>query len=164
MTAPAWMPLYVADYLGDTGHLSTVEHGAYMLLIMHYWQNGGLPTEDPKLARICRLSLKEWQKIKDTLSDLFDDNWTHKRVNEELAKTIRALRPPPREWRIIRQRIFARDNYTCSYCGMRGGPLECDHITPIARGGSNHDGNLTTACRPCNQSKSDRTVEEWRHG
>lgn len=87
MTAPAWMPLYIADYLADTGHLSTVEHGAYMLLIMHYWQNGGLPSEDPKLARICRLPAKDWLCIKETISDLFSTDWRHKRIDAEFAKT-----------------------------------------------------------------------------
>lgn len=91
MAAPAWMPLYVADYLADTGHLSTVEHGAYMLLIMHYWQNGGIPDEDPKLARICRLSVKEWLNIKETLADLFSSDWTHKRIDEEIAKTSETM-------------------------------------------------------------------------
>lgn len=86
MSAPAWMPLYIADYLADTGHLSTVEHGAYLLLIMHYWQNSGLPIDDAKLARICRLPLKQWQAIRSTIAELFGDDWRHGRIDAELAK------------------------------------------------------------------------------
>jgi uncharacterized protein YdaU (DUF1376 family) len=82
----AWMPLYVADYLADTGELSTLEHGAYMLLIMHYWSKGGLPNDDQKLARITRLSPKEWQAVRDTLASLFGPEWSHKRIDAELAK------------------------------------------------------------------------------
>lgn len=85
-----WMPLYVADYLADTGHLSTLEHGAYMLLIMHYWQNGRLPTDDPQLARICRLSKASWAGIRETMEALFDEGWHHKRIDAELAKACEA--------------------------------------------------------------------------
>ncbi|WP_244538431.1 DUF1376 domain-containing protein [Methylobacterium sp. ap11] len=79
------MPLYVADYLADTGHLSTLEHGAYLLLIMHYWQNGKLPTEEAKLARICRLSSREWAGVRDTLAEFFGDDWHHARIEQELC-------------------------------------------------------------------------------
>ena len=81
----AWMPLYVADYLADTGHLSAAEHGAYLLLIMHYWTNGGLPNEDRRLARICRMTPAEWDDSRETLFDLFDEGWTHKRIDAELV-------------------------------------------------------------------------------
>lgn len=86
----AWMPLYVADYLADTGHLSAAEHGAYLLMIMHYWQNGALPNEDKRLARIARMTPTEWEESRETLFDLFDEGWSHKRIDDELraAKEI----------------------------------------------------------------------------
>lgn len=72
-------------------------------------------------------------------------------------------RPPAHEWREIRTRIFARDDYTCSYCGSRDVALECDHVHPVALGGGHDDGNLTTACRPCNRSKRAKPLSEWMH-
>lgn len=80
------MPLYVAEYLADTGHLTTQEHGAYLLLIMHYWANRCLPTEDKKLARITRMSETDWLAAKDTLFDFFETGWKHPRIEIELAK------------------------------------------------------------------------------
>ena len=85
MSVP-WMPLYIADYLADTTHLRTVEHGAYMLLIMTYWRHGKLPADDAALARIARMSGREWQSVKGTLQALFGDDWTHKRIDQELNK------------------------------------------------------------------------------
>jgi uncharacterized protein YdaU (DUF1376 family) len=80
------MPLYVADYLADTRRLSTLDHGAYLLLIMDYWQNGSLPNDDAALSRIAGLTPKEWAKVKTFISPLFKDGWRHKRIDEELAK------------------------------------------------------------------------------
>lgn len=80
------MPLYVDDYLADTGHLTALEHGAYMLMIMHYWQKGGLPTEERMIARVARLNADQWAESRDVLAMLFEDGWKHKRIEEELAK------------------------------------------------------------------------------
>jgi uncharacterized protein YdaU (DUF1376 family) len=87
MTSRPWMPFYVADYLADTGHLRTVEHGAYLLLIMHYWRTGGLPTEDTKLAKITRLPLKAWtDNVRPAVAPLFREGWKHKRIDQEIEK------------------------------------------------------------------------------
>jgi uncharacterized protein YdaU (DUF1376 family) len=84
-----YMPLFVADYLADTAHLSAAEHGAYLLLVMNYWQRGKpLPADDRKLARIARMSDAEWQESRDTLAEFFheeDGVWSHKRVDAEIA-------------------------------------------------------------------------------
>ena len=85
MSAP-WMPLYVADYLKDTGHLSAAEHGAYLLLIMHYWSTGGLPKEDRRLAAIARMSPKEWSESRDTIAEFFGDGWKHGRIERQLLE------------------------------------------------------------------------------
>lgn len=64
-------------------------------------------------------------------------------------------------WAELREIVFERDNYICSYCGKRGGKLECDHIIPITKGGSNKLSNLTTACIKCNRSKHNKILKEW---
>ncbi len=87
MNKRPWMPLYVADYLKDTTHLGALESGAYLHLIMNYWQNGGLPSDDRQLARIAKLTMREWRKSRATLAAFFQDGWKHKRVEAELAHT-----------------------------------------------------------------------------
>jgi uncharacterized protein YdaU (DUF1376 family) len=90
MAALPYMPLYAADYLADTAHLTTAQHGAYLLLLMNYWQRGGpLPDDDTRLARIARVGPREWAKMRGTISEFFsiaDGNWSHNRVDSELAR------------------------------------------------------------------------------
>ena len=47
------LPLWTDAYLGDTTHLTTIEHGAYMLLLMVSWRSPDcrLPDDDAMLAR-----------------------------------------------------------------------------------------------------------------
>lgn len=62
--------------------------------------------------------------------------------------------------------LFARDDYTCQYCGrhrseLRGRQfLTRDHVLPVSRGGDNLWENVVTACSPCNNRKGDRLPEE----
>lgn len=36
------------------------------------------------------------------------------------------------EYKLWREAVFNRDNYTCIWCGQRGGKLNADHIKPFA--------------------------------
>jgi len=83
------MPLYVGDYLGDTGHLTTTQHGAYLLLMMHYWRKGELPDDDRQLSKIAKLPLRTWGEYRATLQDFFYDGWKHKRIDAELERMMR---------------------------------------------------------------------------
>jgi uncharacterized protein YdaU (DUF1376 family) len=84
-----WMPLYVGDYLRDTRDLSTLQHGAYLLLMMHYWRKGELPDDDRQLSKITKLPLKTWCEYRPTLQDFFHSGWKHKRIDAELARMLR---------------------------------------------------------------------------
>lgn len=62
--------------------------------------------------------------------------------------------------------LFARDNYTCQYCGrhreqLKGrNKLTRDHIVPRNSGGKDVWENVTTACSGCNHRKDNRTLAE----
>lgn len=63
-----------------------------------------------------------------------------------------------------RQDIFERDDRQCQYCGaaLQWSNYHCDHVEPVAKGGSDHHSNLVAACRGCNLSKAARSLREWR--
>lgn len=62
--------------------------------------------------------------------------------------------------------LFARDDYTCQYCGTRRAELRGrqfltrDHVLPVSRGGENTWENVVTSCSPCNNRKGGRLPSE----
>lgn len=101
-----WYPFYWSDYAGDTAHLSMVEHGAYILLMQHYYQKGRpLPASaltkgeqklskclasDEALFRVCRCTTDtERHAVLHVLREFFyldGDEHRHKRIDAELKK------------------------------------------------------------------------------
>jgi uncharacterized protein YdaU (DUF1376 family) len=58
-----WMPFFVGDYTKNTMHLSTEEHGAYLLLIIHYWCNGKIRNDKKIIKNIAKISTKKLQNV-----------------------------------------------------------------------------------------------------
>ncbi len=90
-----WMPLYIGDYLADTADLSTEQHGAYLLLLMHQWRVGPLADDMPSLCRVCRMDASSTSQalLKQVLSRFFkrsDDGlfvtWVQGRLEIERDK------------------------------------------------------------------------------
>ncbi len=59
---------------------------------------------------------------------------------------------------LTRKAVFARDEWTCQYCG---GPAEnVDHVIPRSRGGTHTWENVVASCRRCNARKENRLHHE----
>jgi 5-methylcytosine-specific restriction endonuclease McrA len=58
--------------------------------------------------------------------------------------------------KITRRAVFARDRWTCQYCGHERGNLTVDHVIPRSKGGDSTWENIVTCCAPCNRRKGDR--------
>jgi len=56
------LPFFTDAYLADTIHLTTAQHGAYLLLLMAAWRTKdcALPNDDEFLARIARMDKRTW--------------------------------------------------------------------------------------------------------
>lgn len=84
------LTLWTDAYLSDTRLLTTMEHGAYLLLLMEAWRrpNCDLPDDDKMLARMTGLAADEWAGIKSTIMSFWNYDgrskmWKQKRLTKE---------------------------------------------------------------------------------
>jgi 5-methylcytosine-specific restriction endonuclease McrA len=77
-----------------------------------------------------------------------------------VIRLIQMIRRPRPQMRLTRREVFARDGYTCQYCGKVGRDLTLDHVLPRHRGGKHTWENLVSACKSCNHRKAGRTPAE----
>ena len=68
------------------------------------------------------------------------------------------VRRPLPDLKLSRRSIFARDNFTCQYCGSQARDLTIDHIVPKRHGGLMAWENLVACCRKCNTKKGDKML------
>ena len=59
---------------------------------------------------------------------------------------------------LTRRAVFARDHWTCQYCGRAAENV--DHVIPRSAGGEHAWENVVAACRRCNQRKENRLAHE----
>ncbi len=59
---------------------------------------------------------------------------------------------------LTRRAVFARDDWTCQYCGAPAENL--DHVIPRSKGGEHTWENVVAACRRCNAKKENRRPED----
>ena len=70
-----------------------------------------------------------------------------------LVSYVRVPRDTHRR-KITRRAVFARDDWTCQYCGARSN-LTVDHVIPRSKGGASSWDNIVASCAPCNLRKGD---------
>jgi hypothetical protein len=61
----------------------------------------------------------------------------------------------------VREYLLAKWNRTCIYCDATNVPLQIEHLTSRAQGGTHRVGNLGIACADCNQDKGAMDVREY---
>jgi 5-methylcytosine-specific restriction endonuclease McrA len=89
--------------------------------------------------------------------------------NPELAKAIwisknskrRARKAKNGTYLVSKKEILKLISSPCIYCGSLDF-ITIEHVIPISRGGTHGIGNLASACKSCNFSKSAKFITEWR--
>jgi 5-methylcytosine-specific restriction endonuclease McrA len=76
-----------------------------------------------------------------------------------VVRVLRRFRRDRLRIRFSRVNIYARDGFTCQYCGQRlvTEELTFDHVVPRSLGGQTTWENIVACCVPCNHHKANRT-------
>jgi 5-methylcytosine-specific restriction endonuclease McrA len=108
-----------------------------------------------------------WWQGKVEIISVYDREVHAVSISFKLPSVIRLLRYVRIKRRFdyvpfSRANIYARDQYTCQYCGSAfpTAELTFDHVIPVAQGGRKDWENIVTCCIGCNRQKGGRTPAE----
>lgn len=63
-----WMPWFIKEHRANASTLSHIEHSALCYLLMLFWEHEGtLPNDDKFLAKHLKLTVRQWNAMRDTL-------------------------------------------------------------------------------------------------
>jgi 5-methylcytosine-specific restriction endonuclease McrA len=139
-----------------------------------------LPIHVTSARRAFALIYREVARVVNDEYETFDfDGWRRRRVPEGGAGVgtpsgsicvprVIVLpgfdRVPKRHIRYSRINVFARDKFTCQYCGEQPhrSQLNLDHVIPRSLGGRTTWENVVCSCVDCNRRKGGRTPQQAR--
>ena len=137
-----------------------------------------LPIHVTNVKRAFRMVYMDIARVVDEQYRTFDfDSWKdlsvaihedHIGLVDRVIKVPRVIiltgydRVPKRRVRFNRYNIYARDNNTCQYCGLKRPKkdLNLDHVIPRSRGGKSTWENVVCSCLKCNRKKGGRVPKE----
>ena len=161
-----FMPMFWGDLLANTMHLSTLEVGAYVLLIAHAWEHqANVAVMD--LQRVAKVSNFQWHQIRPRLSQFFDTStvpnfWHHERVHTELCR-VAEISNKRKEAALQKHskssaKVYANDPHLSSYLPIENLNLGKEGETPSVQAQGNYrDPGVDYRSPP--RTKSDNVLE-----
>jgi len=122
----------------------------------------GLPVSVLPLSTITWQEAIKYMVLEKADVLFWHENWiVHSATWETAVPSVIMLHEylkPKHNIRFSRNNVYIRDSGKCQYCGtaIERKDATLDHVIPFARGGKTTWENCTTACSPCNASKSDK--------
>lgn len=100
-----WFPFDVGLYLKNTGRLTTQQHGAYLLLMLSYWEEGAIPDNAATLQHICRCNADAMHDVLHVLEKHFllvDGEWVHETMDalkiDQHSKYLKRKEAAQKRW------------------------------------------------------------------
>ena len=159
------MRCHASDFFSYTDTLSPLQIGIYIrLAAARALMRGNLPSNDRQLRRLAGdVSPALWRRNSPPALELLAkdaDLWgpldEYSAIRAERMAAARALGThTDDEW----QELLAFCGHRCVKCGDDAAPLHCDHIVPVASGGSDSIENIQPLCRACNCGKGPETTD-----
>lgn len=130
----------------------------------------------------CKAHRANWQKAHAERMNLYHAQWRkenpdrakahsakYRKANREKAKARSHRRRAyiatlPEHFTAADLRLqYKSQKGLCWHCFCElNGVYHVDHLIPLAQGGSNAPDNIVCSCAPCNLSKGDKTMMEWK--